>query len=125
MYYPFSVTLTFPKLLVVDLSSWLSKQERITDYSLQKNRNSFLALLKDDLVIDIDMCTFHLSSLYYQEGYESDVEEPNDDISFLEALRQQSPPRQTDINMSTEDESEYEPGNSYFSHRIINRFPKI
>ena len=60
------------------------------------------------------MCSFPLSSLYYQEGYESDVEEPNDDISFLEALRQQSPPRQTDINMSTEDESEYEPGNSYY-----------
>jgi len=43
-----------------------------------------------------------------KEGYESDVEEPNDDISFLECLRQ-SPPRQTEVNMSTEDESEYEP----------------
>ena len=94
-------------------------------YRKIENRNSFLALLKDDLVIDIDMCIFPLSSLYYQEGYESDVEEPNDDISFLEALRQQSPPRQTDINMSTEDESEYEPGNSYFSHRITNSFPQI
>ncbi len=47
--------------------------------------------------------------VYIKEGYESDVEEPNDDISFLECLRQ-SPPRQTEVNMSTEDESEYEPG---------------